>query len=171
MSPNATAAGRPRRRGADLLRLIGCFKLLKSAALIVAAIAAFRLIHKDLAEEVIVWARLLHIAPGNHFLTDLIEKALTVTKRQLMVLGYVLLAYAAMFLIEGVGLLLLLYWAEWMTVITTTGLIPFEVYEIIHHYAWPKVAAMIINIVIAIYLAIHVWHETRDARRTKLSPS
>jgi uncharacterized membrane protein (DUF2068 family) len=171
MTVDHIAADRPRLQGGGLLRLIGCFKLLKGVALIFAAIATFRLMHKDLAEEIIRWARLLHIAPGNHFVADLIGKVLTVTKRQLIVLGVVLLIYSGMFLTEGVGLLLLQHWAEWMTVITTTGLIPFEIYEMIRRPTLLKSLAMVINIVIAVYLAIHVRRETRDANLGSLNPN
>ena len=57
-----------------------------------------------------------------------------------------------MFTVEGIGLLLVKHWAEWMTVITTSGLIPFEIYEMIDHPSWLKALAMMINIAIAVYL-------------------
>ncbi|HEY1922404.1 MAG TPA: DUF2127 domain-containing protein [Tepidisphaeraceae bacterium] len=153
------------RRGEGLVRAIGLFKLVKSAFLIVAAISVFHLIHQDIGEVVLTWARRFHIAPGNRLLERLLDKALTVTRRQLIVAGAVLLAYAAMFLVEGIGLLLLLHWAEWMTVITTSGLIPFEIYEIIRNPTWLKALALLINIIMAVYLAVHVRRETRDARQ------
>jgi uncharacterized membrane protein (DUF2068 family) len=84
----------------------------------------------------------------------------------------VLLAYAAMFLVEGIGLLFLKHWAEWMTVITTSALIPIEIYEIIHRPTWLKAAAMLINIVLAVYLAVHVRREAIDAQHQRqLNPT
>jgi uncharacterized membrane protein (DUF2068 family) len=161
-----------RPRGVWLLRAIGLFKLVKALFLIAAAISVFNLLHKDIGNVVLTWAHRFHIAPGNILVEHLLEKLLTVTRRQLIVTGAVLLAYAAMFLVEGIGLLLLKHWAEWMTVITTSGLIPFETYEIIHHPTWLKAAAMLINVVLAVYLAVHVRREALEAKRERqLNPT
>jgi uncharacterized membrane protein (DUF2068 family) len=156
-----------RLRGAALLRLIGAFKVLKATLLVAAAISVFNLIHKDLADVILEWSRRLHIAPGNHLVEHLLERVLTVTQRQLIVVGIVLLVYAAMFTVEGIGLLLLKHWAEWMTVITTSGLIPFEVYEMIEHPSWLKATAMVVNVAIAVYLYFHVRREAAEKRRRR----
>jgi len=155
-----------------MLRLIGAFKLAKGIFLIAAAISVFRLIHRDLGEEILKWARRFHIAPGSPVVQDLVDRVLTVTHKQLIVFGIVLLVYSAMFLIEGVGLLLLQHWAEWMTVITTCGLIPFEIYEIYHKPGWTKAAATAINVALAAYLIVRVRREAKELRAQKqLSPS
>jgi uncharacterized membrane protein (DUF2068 family) len=146
----------PQMRGKNLLRVIGVFKLCKSALLIAAAISVFHLLHKNLADVILEWSRRLHIEPGNYFVEKLLDRVLTVTRGQLIVVGIVALAYAAMFAVEGIGLLMLLTWAEWMTVITTCGLIPFEIFEIARKPGAMKVLALIINIAVAVYLFFHV---------------
>jgi uncharacterized membrane protein (DUF2068 family) len=164
-SPPSRAPSRP--PGAILLRLIGGFKILKGLALIAAAVSVFHLIHKNIADVILKWAHLLHIAPGYFLVERLVKRAQSVTERQLVVLGVVLLIYAALFLVEGTGLLMLKHWAEWMTVITTSGLIPIEVYEMIHRPSWFKAIAMLVNIVIALYLAEHVRREAAERRRRR----
>jgi uncharacterized membrane protein (DUF2068 family) len=154
-----------RPRGVYLLRLIGIFKVIKATALVIAAIVVLKLIHRDITEVIANWARRFHIAPGTPVVEHLVEKVLMVTHRQLFVLAMVLFAYAGMFLIEGIGLLMMKHWAEWMTVITTSGLIPFEVYELIHRPTGVKAAAMVVNIAIAIYLVVHVRNESRAAKQ------
>jgi uncharacterized membrane protein (DUF2068 family) len=151
--------------GSGLLRLIGIFKLLKGIFLIAAAISVFHLINKDIADVIYEWTRRLHIAPGNPLVEKLVERMLTVSNKQLVVVGFVLLAYATMFLIEGVGLLLLQHWAEWMTVITTSGLIPFEIYEMVRHPTITKAVAMVVNVVLAVYLYFHVRRENAERRK------
>lgn len=169
--PAISSAVRP-RRGAAMLQIIGVFKVAKAVALIAAAIAVFRLIHKDLGDVIREWAHRFHIAPGNEFVQDLIDRVLTVTHRQLIVLGIILLAYSTMFMIEGIGLLMLEHWAEWMTVITTSGLIPIEIYEIYHKPGWTKIAATAVNVIIAVYLIFRVRREAKELRAQKaLSPS
>ena len=43
-------------------------------------------------------------------------------------------------------------YAKWFTVFATGSLIPVELYEAIHHFTWLKLAALIANILIVIYL-------------------
>jgi uncharacterized membrane protein (DUF2068 family) len=150
-----------------VVRLIGVLKLGKGLLSIAAAISVFDLIHRNLGDVILEWSRRLHIDPGHKVVQDLLVRALTVTKKQLFVLGLVLVAYAVMFTIEGVGLLLLKHWAEWMTVITTCALIPFEVYEIIHRPTWLKAAAIAINIAAAVYLVVRVRLDARDRRASE----
>ena len=154
-----------RRPGAVLLRLIGGIKILKGVALIAAAISVFHLIHKDIADVILTWSHRLHIAPGYFLVERLVKRVQSVTERQLVVLAVVLLIYAAMFLIEGTGLLLMKHWAEWMTVITTSGLIPFELYEMIHRPSRFKAITMLVNVAIAVYLAERVRREAAERRR------
>jgi uncharacterized membrane protein (DUF2068 family) len=170
-APSSRTVAPTRPRGASLLRLIGAFKLLKGALLIAAAVSVFKLIHNDIADIIIEWSRRLHIAPGNRLVERLVERVLTISQRQLFVVGIVLLIYAAMFTVEGVGLLLLKRWAEWMTVITTSGLIPFEIYEMVKRPTWLKALAMIVNIAIAVYLVEHVRRETaKHAGGDRINP-
>jgi uncharacterized membrane protein (DUF2068 family) len=156
-----------RRRDAWLLRVIGIFKILKTLFLIAAAVSVFHLMHQDIVEVVERWALRLHFAPGNKLVDDLLDRLMTVTKGQLFVAGLVLLAYAGMFLIEGIGLLRLKYWAEWMTVITTSGLIPIEMYEIVRHVTWLKVLAVLVNVAVAVYLAVRVRREAAERRERR----
>lgn len=160
--------------GSKLLRLIGIFKLLKGAALFAGGLSLLHLVHVDVVEVAIKWARRLHIAPGNHYLEALLDKLLSVTRKQIQVLAGVLFAYSAMFLTEGTGLCLLKPWAEWMTVITTAGLIPLEIYEMVRRLDQDKsialpVITLIVNVVIAIYLIVHVYRRTHQNRSTTSS--
>lgn len=170
MTETTQVTSPPRVRGAGLLRLIGIFKLTKAALLVAAAISVFDLRHKNVADIIVEWSRRLHIAPGNRLVAHLLERILTVTHRQLIVLGVVLLIYATMFAVEGVGLLLLKHWAEWMTVITTSGLIPFEVYEMIHRPSALKAAGMIVNIAVAVYLFEHMRREAAEKSKSPDQP-
>jgi uncharacterized membrane protein (DUF2068 family) len=152
----------PHERGYILLRLIGLFKLVKALTLILMGFVVLHLIRRDtnIAGIIDKVAHHLHVDPGNRYLKSLLEKSLSITRRKLELAASVLFFYATIFAIEGLGLILKKHWAEWMTVITTVGLIPFEVYEI-HEKVGPfKIIALIINVAIAIYLAIRAWRET-----------
>ena len=65
-----------------------------------------------------------------------------------------LLAYAALQLLEGVGLWRLKRWGEYVAVVGTSAFLPFEVYELTDKVSWLKVVALAVNLVAVVYL---VW--------------
>ena len=66
--------------------------------------------------------------------------------------GIVAFLYAGLFAVEGVGLWRSKRWAEYLTIIATASLVPFEVYELIRHVSWPRVATLGINLLVVGYL-------------------
>jgi uncharacterized membrane protein (DUF2068 family) len=75
---------------------------------------------------------------------------------QIKKLGIGSFIYAGLFLTEGLGLWFLKRWAEWLTVIITSSLIPFEIFEIHRHPSIAKVLLLVINIVVVAYLIYRI---------------
>ena len=50
-------------------------------------------------------------------------------------------------------------WAEYLTVVVTASLIPFEIYEMVHHLTPIKIGALALNAAILVYL---VWVLRRE---------
>ena len=67
-------------------------------------------------------------------------------------LGFVTLAYAAIFTAEGIGLWMGKRWAEWLTVIVTSSLIPLEIWEMAHRPGVGKALVVVCNSAIVWYL-------------------
>jgi uncharacterized membrane protein (DUF2068 family) len=63
------------------------------------------------------------------------------------------IAYALLEGTEGVGLAMRRRWAEYLTVIATGILIPYEGYEVVHHVTLFKVGALALNLAVVGYLA------------------
>ena len=63
------------------------------------------------------------------------------------------MVYAALEATEGVGLAMRRRWAEYLTVIATGILIPYEAYEVIMHPTLFKVGALLLNLAVVGYLA------------------
>lgn len=70
------------------------------------------------------------------------------------VLGIALLVYALLEGVEAVGLWLTERWAEYLTFIVSTLLIPLEIYEIIQGGTALKVLGFLINLAVAAYLIV-----------------
>jgi uncharacterized membrane protein (DUF2068 family) len=139
-----------------LIRLIAAFKLFKAALLIALGVGAFKLLHQDVAGVVEHWIDALKLDPGNHFVDAALTKASNLTPEQVKKLGLGSFLYAGLFLTEGIGLWLLKRWAEWLTVIITSSLIPLEIYEIHRHPTWVKLVVLVLNLAIVIYLIYRI---------------
>lgn len=135
-----------------LIRLIAIFKFFKAATLIALGVGAFRLLHKDIGEVLERWVEALRLDPGSHFLDAALAKASDLSPHRIKEIGLGSFLYAALFLTEGTGLWLGKRWGEWVTVIITSSLLPLEIYEIYRHVTWSKVAVLVVNLAIVVYL-------------------
>jgi uncharacterized membrane protein (DUF2068 family) len=91
-------------------------------------------------------------ARGNHGLFGEVRHLFSVQSGTLTKIGFVVSGYAIVEGVEAVGLWLMKRWAEYLTLIVTASLLPFEVYELIHKLSPLKVVALVINIAIVVYL-------------------
>ena len=136
--------------------LIGLFKLFKAALLIAIGIGAIKFLHKDLSSSVLHWVQVLRVDPDNRYIHGFLVRIFRVTPKQLKELSVGTFVYAALFLTEGVGLLLRKHWAEYFTIITTGVFIPLEIYELARHFTMVKLAVTVINVLIVWYLVARV---------------
>jgi uncharacterized membrane protein (DUF2068 family) len=142
-------AKRPPRAG---ILLIGLFKLLKGLLLVAVGIGALKLLHKDVAAVAEHWVRILRVDPDNRFIHRVLTKVFAVSPRQLRELSIGTFFYASLLLTEGIGLLLRKHWAEYFTAITTSALIPLEVYELARKFTAARLAVTLVNVAIVWYL-------------------
>jgi uncharacterized membrane protein (DUF2068 family) len=144
-----------------VVALIGIFKLIKAALLIALGIAGLAAVPSDLAHRArhaIAW---MGISPGRHTLSHLLGKLGSFDGGTARKLAVASLCYAAIFLVEGIGLLSKQRWAEWLTVGVTASFIPIEIYEAVEHFGPGKIVALILNFAILIYL---VWRRIAAGR-------
>jgi uncharacterized membrane protein (DUF2068 family) len=73
---------------------------------------------------------------------------------QIKIAGLFALGYGALELVEGTGLWLDQLWAEFLTVIATSLLLPLELYELVKKPTVLKATGIAVNIAIVVYLAI-----------------
>lgn len=138
------------------LRLIAAFKLIKGLALIAVGIGALRLLHKDVAAVVEHWVNVFRVDPHNHLINLLLAKLSILDDRRLKELSIGTFIYAGIFLIEGVGLALRKRWAEYFTIITTSSLLPIEIYELAKRVNIGKSVALMVNLAVVAYLVFEL---------------
>lgn len=147
-----------------VLRLIAAFKLLKAGLLIALGVGAFKLLHKDMADVLEHWIEAFKLDPANRFVDVALARAANLSPGQIKKLGLGSFIYAGLFLTEGIGLWLLKRWAEWLTIIITSSLVPVEVYEIHRHLTPVKLTVLVVNLAIVGYLIYRVRSEYSGSR-------
>jgi uncharacterized membrane protein (DUF2068 family) len=85
---------------------------------------------------------------------DRLRHLLDSNQHTLTLVAVGLLAYAALQLVEGIGLFLLKRWGEYVAVIATSAFIPLEVYELTDKASYLKAGALVVNVAAVVYL---VW--------------
>ena len=138
------------------LRLIAAFKLLKGLALLALGIGALNLLHKNVAVVAEHWINDFQVDPHSHYIRLLLAKLSIVDDRRLKELSVGTFIYSAIFLTEGVGLALGKRWAEYLTIISTSSLLPIEVYELTRHPSFDKGLALVINLAVVAYLILEI---------------
>ncbi|HEY1988119.1 MAG TPA: DUF2127 domain-containing protein [Acidimicrobiales bacterium] len=98
------------------------------------------------------------------------------SSRHLVELGLGITAYAVLEAVEMVGLWKAKRWAEYLTFVAITALVPFEVYELTIGVSVFKVITLVINLAIVVYLlfakrlfGVRGGHRTEMERRQRLS--
>jgi uncharacterized membrane protein (DUF2068 family) len=92
-------------------------------------------------------------ASGHGFLHS-IEHVFTLKSSTLYAVAGAASAYAVLEGAEAVGLWYQRRWAEYLTFVATIAFIPYEIYELSRAVSPFKVAAFVVNIVIAVYLLL-----------------
>lgn len=105
-----------------------------------------------------------------------LRKAFEYSPHRLVQLALVATAYAALEASEMVGLWYAKRWAEYLTFVATTALVPLEIYEFTLSVSVFKVITLVINLAIVIYLllakrlfGLRGGHRAELARRAELS--
>ena len=150
------AKRRSHSHGDRALLVIAVFKFVKGAVLLALAFGALSLLHKDVALEVEHWLDQLRIDPDNEFIGALLGKLQLVHTKELKEISALGAGYAALFLIEGTGLLFRKRWAEWLTIVATSSLMPLEVYELIKEFTVVRLLVVLVNAAVVLFLIYRV---------------
>ncbi|MEI9939524.1 MAG: DUF2127 domain-containing protein [Pseudomonadota bacterium] len=153
MSEYACYMASETRRG---LLLIGALKLLKGLALLVLGVGLLSLLHRDAAEAVRQAIEFARFDTHARLVEELLAKVAGISHKTMRRLGVGTLIYAAVFGIEGLGLLLGKVWAEYMTAGVTISFLPIEAYELIAHPSATKALVTLVNVAVVVYLVLEI---------------
>jgi uncharacterized membrane protein (DUF2068 family) len=150
--------------------LIGIGKILKTLSLTAIGITALLLVHHDAAEELRHWVGILGLAPGGRLVREALAAAGVLNDHLLREIGVVLFIYAALFAVEGAGLLLRKRWGEWVSIIITGSFVPLELYESARQPHVGRIVGTILNIAAVAYLVHRVRQRREEEKEREKAP-
>jgi len=147
------------------LELIALYKLLQAALLVAVGVGALKLLHKDVADVLGHVARELRMNPEGHLVGFLLDKASLLNDKRLHQISFFLFGYAALGVVEGLGLMLEKVWAEYFTSFITASFLPIEIFELMHRVTWLRVSLLVLNLAVLAYLVSHLTRRRATIRR------
>ena len=143
------------------LVLIGAVKLLKAVVLVALGFGALKLLHRDLVDTVTRWVVDMRFDPEGRLVSLILEKVAGISPHRLRQISIGIFCYAAMDVIEGSGLVLEKWWAEYLTLIVTASFLPWELFEILRHVTKAKIVIALLNLAVVVYLAVYLQARAR----------
>ena len=140
------------------LRLITIYKFAKATLQVAAAVLLFYGAAHGLNARLAEFAEKLR-EHAVHAWSNVFAAALlrfTHSKHSLTFTAYALLADAALSSVEGWALSRGYTWGEWLVVVTTAGLVPFEIGALIRHLRVGRVILLVLNVAIVAYLIMNI---------------
>lgn len=126
-----------------------------------AGTGALYLARDGAAESLSRWIARLPLHPARHWIDEPLGAALAVDPRTLREVGLATFVYAAVFVVEGVGLLLRRHWAEYLAAIATASFLPLEIYELVERVEAIRALVVLANVAIVVYLVARLAAERR----------
>jgi uncharacterized membrane protein (DUF2068 family) len=134
------------------LLLIAIFKLAKALFCIAVGVTALHLIHADIGEVLLKTTNFFHLDPGGSIVDMLQDKADMLSGHKLRQFSMLTFGYAALSMVEGIGLYKEKTWAEYLTLILTICALPWDVTELMKHHTPMRASVVVINLVVLAYL-------------------
>lgn len=158
----AAQRGRRHLRG---LVLIGVLELLKGTLLLALGFGLLKLLHHDLYAMTMQLVGTLRFDPNNTFINTLLGEVSMMNDHRLWEWSAFTFACAALYFLEGIGLVLEKAWGEYVTLAVTALFLPVEVLKTMPHPTWWKLLLILANLVIVLYLA---WVLRKNNAKTRL---
>jgi uncharacterized membrane protein (DUF2068 family) len=125
------------------------------------------LLHKDLDSVVDHLTEWLRLNPDSRVADWFYDLADRTTGRGIWTAVSVGLAYSACRFVEGYGLWNQRQWAEWFAVISGAIYLPFELGALIAHPEWIRLAVLLGNTVVVLYILRILVESRREHNATK----
>ena len=132
------------------LAMIAVFKAVKGLLLLFLGLGLLKLVHAEIATLFSHLIEALHLNADSRLIHALVLKVDALQPHTV--------------LLAGLGLWLELTWAAYLTVVSTSLLLPFELYEVIEQVSMLRVGVLLLNLVIVFCLVSQLKRHTFPSR-------
>jgi uncharacterized membrane protein (DUF2068 family) len=146
------------------LAAIAIYKFAKATLSVLSAVLAWRLMDPHLEAALHTWAESLPEGFSERLIRDALAQVSGVAPFRWKELGIVSLGYAAVFSAEGYGLWRERRWAQYMTIVTSALLLPFEFLAVMHRMTLVRIGVLLANAVIVAYLIVVTTRHRRGSQ-------
>jgi uncharacterized membrane protein (DUF2068 family) len=143
--------------------LIAAERLLRGVLLLAAGAYILTHVGSDFGRIAERLMRGVELDPRRPLLHRIVAKLHELRAGTVVVTGVGAIGYGILEIVEGTGLWLEQLWAEYLTVIATSLLIPFEVYEVVRAPSLVKAGGIVVNLAIVGYLVWNLRRRVRDS--------
>jgi uncharacterized membrane protein (DUF2068 family) len=133
-------------------KLIGAYKLVSAALALILAFGLMRLFHGDVAVGLEALIRGLRLDPENRLIHAVVERLARIDHLRLELIEAGTFAYAILHVVEGIAILKGRRWGAILIILATSSLIPLECYEVLQRRSLVRIAALVVNAAIVVYL-------------------
>lgn len=141
------------KKSTGFLKFIIGYKAFSGLVELVIAFGFFKLINQNVEEAFTRLAASFNLDIDNRILSSVMKQIETMGNGTIMSITFIVLFLGVLNLTEAWGLHLKRRWAEWLTVVATAILIPFELYKVVVRITFFKVVILVLNTAIVYYLA------------------
>ncbi len=152
----------------SLLRAVASFEFIKGFFVLLIGVGAILLVHKDawvIAESLLA---LLRINTDRHSAQLFLDFADNLTDARLWMAAQLAFAYSALRFAEAYGLWKARTWAEWLSFVSGTLFLPFEIRGLLRGITFFRSAVLVVNLAIVLYM-FFLLREGRKSRRERQS--
>jgi uncharacterized membrane protein (DUF2068 family) len=112
----------------------------------------------------------LRFNPESHLVNFILVKASIVDDQMLRRISSLVFGYAAVGLVEGIGLYLEKTWAEYFTLVITASFLPWEIFEVFRKITWIRAGLLTVNLLVFFYLLKIVMERAELRRKSSAAP-
>jgi uncharacterized membrane protein (DUF2068 family) len=145
------------------LILIAAYKLVQALLFAAIGVGALRMLHQDVGDVLAQLADHMKFNPESRLVNFILDKASLLDDPLLRRIGAAAFSYAALGMLEGIGLYLEKVWAEYLTLIITASFLPWEIFEVIRKLTYFRVSLLVVNALVLLYLLVLVTRRGRNS--------
>lgn len=165
-----TGLTHPLSQRLGVLRLIAVFKVCKALLVICTGLGLLSFYEPRFATALYHLVGRMPYDFEQRIVREVIAILSGMSPQRIQIVAVATFLYSTLFIVEAVGLWLGRHWAEMLTVVATSLLVPPEVYEVVKRYAPGKLLLLVANLLIVAYLVWRLRCEAAARRARALAP-